>query len=322
MEIFDKVWEYFTKLPRLLADYSAYSYPLLIVLLVGGVVVLAVHIVRRLRSREGLAATYLVFAGMLVFLSVGGGFLKWMGERQKAADEEASRERQQERQRAFVSQHRAPQGQHWLLVFDFTVPPTLDAQQQKQLLHRMELLVATLSEVLSESLPPEFRQPRIVRVPTADSPWPEGISQQNFDRVIGELNGFEIMWGNVLERGTSAKAFLGLPGQLMPRDLDAIIPLEEVALDQDPRREQQFGDGYYRLLGLVTLGIALDTYHRAQQAQGDQRKHLFLKAADQLSKARQIVSNARDDNVLKRTVYNTQVTDMIQVALREAEALP
>jgi hypothetical protein len=259
---------------------------------------------------------------MLIFLSVSGGFLKNMGERDKEQERQETAKRQEENRKAFISKHRAPQGEHWLLVFDFAVPPTLDAQQQKQLVHRMEMLVGTMTEVLTDNLPQEFSKPLVVRIPKEGSPWREGIGPQNFHEAIGELNAFQIMWGHVLEKGVSAKAYLGLPKQLVSQDLDAIVPLEEVTLDEDPRREQQFGDGRYRLLGLVTLGIALDTYRQAQQSEGNQRKVLFLKAAAQLAKARELVNNRSDDNALKRTLYHSRVTELSRTALREAGASP
>ena len=310
MEFFDQIWDYFTKLPQLLDQYSTYSNPLLAVLLAGGILIVGAYLFRKWRGQEGLSVPYAVFGTALVFLSASGLLLKWVGIQQLARV-----------QANFIATHRAPAGEQWLLVFDFSLPPTVDAQERKRLLNRMELLVAAMSEVLLEDLPRDFRPPRVIRVPTSESPWQGGIDQRNFEDILRELNAFEIVWGNVHEQGTSAKAFLGISRQLAG-ELDTVIPLRDFALDQDPRREHQFGDGYYRLLGLVTLGMALDTYQRAQQAQGQERKRLFLSAAEQLAKARELVANRRDDPILSRTVYAPQVNALMQGALQEAGLTP
>ena len=206
-------------------------------------------------------------------------------------------------------------------MFDFSPPPTESTQERKRLLNRMELLVASMSQMLLEGLPRDFRAPRVIRVSTSDSPWQEGINQRNFDDVIRELNAFEIVWGNVDEQGNSAKAFLGISHRLAD-NLDTIIPLRDFALDQDPRREHQFGEGYYRLLGLVALGVALETHQQAQQMQGQERKRLFLSAAEQLTKARELVANRRDDPILSRTLYAPKISALIQSAIQEAGLSP
>jgi hypothetical protein len=310
MALFDEIWGYFTKLPELLNEYGTFSYPLLTVLLAGGVLIVAVHLYRRRSAAGGLPASYLVLGCALTFLSVSGFFLKGMG-----------RIGQERVRQAFIQDHRAPEGEHWLLVFDFTLPPALANGEREGMLNRMELLVATLSEVLIEDLPAGFRQPRVVRVPTAESPWRSGVGQQNFDEVSTALNAFEVMWGNVHPEGRQAKAFLGIPPGLA-RDLDTIIPLKDFPLDQDPRREHQFGDGYYRLLGLVTLGMALDTYRQAEQAQADARRRLFLGAADQIARARELVSNRRGDPILSRTLYGASVSALLESALAQAGLSP
>ncbi len=310
MDGLDQVWDYFTKLPQLLNEYGNYSYPLLALLLVAAGLLLGVHVLRKRRGGVGLSAPLLMFGGALCFLSLGGFVLKGVGGL------ESEREREQ-----FIAQHRVPAGEHWLLVFDFSLPPNIDAAQRARYLSRMEALVAAMSEVLLEDLPVSFRQPRVVRVETAQSPWREGIGQDNFDRVLGELNAFQIMWGNVHEQGGLAKAFLGIPPQLA-KELDTVIPLKDFSFEQDPRREHQFGDGYYRLLGLVTLGMALDTYRLAQQAVGEERRALFLQAVQQLNQARELVNNRRDDPILSRNLYSAKVDALIQTALKEAGVAP
>jgi hypothetical protein len=315
MELLDKTWEYFTKLPKLISEYQTYSYPLLTVLLVGGILVVAIHGYRKWRTGQGLPSSYVVFGCVLAFLSLSGFFLKGMGDRERKREAENLRQ-------GFISQYRAKAGEHRLLVFDFTLPPTLKAEDQDKLLNRMDLLVASMSQALIEDLPVAFRQPRVVRVPTTASPWRGGIGQQNFDEIGRELNAFEIMWGNVHEQGTVATAFLGLTSSLGP-DLNArVIALREWPLDQDPRRENQFGDGYYRLLGLVTLGMALDTYGRAQQAQGAERARLFVLAAEEIRAAQTAVVNRRDDPMLKSTLYGPQVSKFYESAVKEGGVSP
>lgn len=310
MDNIDKAWDYLTKLPKLLNEYGTYSYPLLGVLLVGGLLILGLHLYRKRRAQEGLTGVVVLFGAALCFLSVGGFFLKGVG---------AIQERRQ--RQAFIDDHRVPQGEHWLLVFDFSLPGTLTEQARTEHSSRMKNLVGAMSEVLLEDLPQVFRQPLVVRIATAESPWREGIGQDNFDHVIRELNAFQIMWGNVHEQGDRAKAFLGISAQLA-RELDTIIPLRDFAFNKDPRREHQFGDGYYRLLGLVTLGLALDTYRQAQEESGEKRKALFLQAVQQLNKAREIVNNRRDDPILNRNLYSPKVDDLIQVALKESGLTP
>lgn len=306
----DKAWDYLTKLPQLLNQYSGFSYPLLGVLLVGGLLIMSAQIARWRKNRPALPSAALVLGAVLLFLSTGGFILKYVG------DVEVNKVHE-----AFVNDHRVPPGEHWLLVFDFTLPGISDTATQQRYRTRMENLVATMSEVLLEDLPSGFRQPRVVRISTAESPWREGIGQDNFDEVMHELNAFEIMWGSVLEQGDQAKAFLGISSRLAD-DLDTTIPLRDFALDVNPRREQQFGDGYYRLLGLVTLGMALDTYHQAEDATGDARRRQFLLAAQQFNQARELVNNRRNDPILLRTLYSTNVDVMIQNALNEAGLTP
>jgi hypothetical protein len=309
MDVIDKVWDYLTKLPKILHEYSTYSYPFLIVLSVGGILILLVHFHRRHKGQEGLEGPLVIFGVLICFLSLSGFFLKGFGAFQEKIEREA-----------FIAGHRVPQGEQWLLVFDFSLPAKITADTREQYYSRMKLLVGSMSEVLLEDLPQVFRQPRIVRIATAESPWRDGVGSHNFDQVIRELNASQIMWGDVLEKGDQAKAFLGISAQLT--DLDPIIPLRNIAFNEDPRREHLFGDGYYRLLGLVTLGIALNTCHQARQASGEDRKSLFLQAVQQLSKAREIVNNRRDDPMLSRNLYSPKIDKLIQVALKESGVTP
>lgn len=307
MESIDKIWDYLSKLPEMLNQYGRYSYALLFVLLIGGLLIGGFHLFRRSRKKPGLSGPVVAFAFALAFLSSGGFFLRWVGSQE-----------QEKSRNALIASLRAPAGEHWLLVFDFSLPPDLDDPARNRLLQRMELLVGGMSEVLLEDLPSDFPQPRVMRIPVDRNPWAEGIDQGNFEQVIRELNAFEIMWGDIHEQGTRAKAFLGLSPQVA-RDLDRIIPLRDVLLDQDLNRDQRFGDGYYRLLGLVTLGMGLDTFRRGEAAAANERQQLFVLAAAQLAKAQQLVVNKRDDAMLQRTVYSPKVDTLIGIAIRESE---
>jgi hypothetical protein len=306
MEGIDKVWDALGKLPLLLDQYSGYSYPLLAVLLVGGGALLGAHYLGKRRGADGLSIPVFGFSILLVFLSVSGFALKWMGGLEA---EQARRE--------FIARYRAPDDEHWLLIFDFALPGGLDERQRQDYLNQMQNLVGTITEVLLEDMPVEFPQPRVIHVHRQDSPWKEGIGPQNYDDVITRLNAFEIMWGNIHSQGWHAKAFLGISEQLA-RDFETMIPLKDFVFDRDPRLEHQFGDGYYRLLGLVTLGMALDTYQRARQAAGEERKALFLKATQQFTQARAKVNNRREDPVLRKNLFDQRLDVLIDDALREA----
>lgn len=325
MEILDKVWDYLTKLPQLLDQYSTYSYPLLAVLLAAGLLILGAHLYRRARRRPGFAAPYVVFGSVLAFLAVGGFVLKAAGDRQTA---EAARKAQEEKVAAarkahddFVNENKAPSGEHWVLVFDFTFPPGLEPAQRDRLLHRMELMVASLSEGVLEDLPAGFRQPKFKRVEIGEALAREGVDQTNFKEISRQLNASEVVWGNVHEQGRTAKAFLGIPRDL-PGGLDEVHPLRELDLEQDPRHGAQFAPGYYRLLGLVSLGIVLDTLHRAREAKGDERRRLFLLAVDQIARARERSSNHRDDVQLKKTLFGPAVDELLRTASKEAGLEP
>jgi hypothetical protein len=304
----DKIWDYFTKLPLLLDQYGRYSYPLLGVLLVGGLLILGIQFYRKRSGGEGLAGTLVGFGVALCFLSLSGFFLKWVG---------AVQERRQ--RQAFIDEHRVPAGEQRLLVFDFRVPGALSETARAQYETRMQLLVDSMDEIFSEDLPQEFRRPRVQRVPTAKSPWRE-VNSDNYDHVIQELKAFEILWGNVY--GDQAKTFLGISDRLAGKDLETFVTLRDFDFNEDPRRDHRFGDGYYRVLGLAMLGMALDTYRKAEQAAGDERKGLFIQAVQQFNKAREAVNNRREDKSLEKTVYSGKVDALIQTALKESGVAP
>lgn len=312
MDSIDKILEYLGKLPQLLNEYRNFSYPLLAVLLVGGLIILMVHWYRRHKSQPGLSSFLVGFGAAMIFLSAGGLFLRWAG---KVADQKAMKD--------FIEEYRAPEDEHWLMVVDFYFPSNIDSTLRENHLSRMINLKATISEVLLEDIPSGFAQPRVVRVPREKSPWREGVGDKNFEEVISELNAFEIMWGNVINDGRLVKAFLGLPKGLASYiDNTSIIPLKDFALDENPRLELQFSEGYYRLLGLVTLGMALDTLQKAEQASGEDRKRLFLQATQQFNKAREKVNNRRNDDYLQRTVFSDTVSRLVNYSLQEAGLSP
>ena len=87
--------------------------------------------------------------------------------------------------------------------------------------------------------------------------------------------------------------------------------------NKNPSLNLQFGDGRYRLLGLITLGMALDTYQKGQQATGNQRKLLFIQTVEQINEVRSAAVSLQDDPILKRTVYGTDVDAILEIARNE-----
>ncbi|HEY6000590.1 MAG TPA: hypothetical protein VI078_14990 [bacterium] len=313
MEEQKQAWEFVKELPQILDQYSNYSYPLLLVLLIGGLLILGIHLYRRNGGAESPSGVMVFLGSALCFLALGGFFLKYVGARQAALALERARNE-------FIAKHRAPDGEHWLMVFDFSLPPALSDETRSIYIGRIGRLVDSMNEILLEDLPPVFRQPRAVRVEeTAVSPWQTGVGDENYDEIFKKLNAFEVMWGSVDEQGAQAKAFLGLNSKLAPEEMISRIPLRDFPMGEDLRRSQRFDDvSYYRLLGLVTLGMALDTYRRAQEATDESRRGLFLKAVQQMNAARDKVSNRRDDSMLQQSVYSRQVDTLIKSAADEA----
>jgi hypothetical protein len=307
----NKLLSWLKELPLLLNEYAGYSYPLLGLLIAGAILILTIHYVRRVRTGEGLSGAW-VFAGVVLgFVAVGGFILKYYGEQQIRAE-----------LAQFLADHRVRDGEPpHVMVFDFKFPDSADGASGDLRGARMDQFVSVVARQLFEDLPEGFRQPRVVRIPTSKSPWRDGLSQVNFEEALTELNALEVVWGSVLADGDKAEAFLGLSDAANP-DLDRIIPLSTWPLAEDPFRENEFGKGRYRILGLVTLGMALETYRRAEEATGEDRRRLFLEARAQLLDVRRCVNNLRDDPTLKRTVYSASVTQMIDNALAESEVLP
>lgn len=306
----DKVADYLVKFPEILVQYSAFSYPLLSILLIAGLIITGLHLLKKKRTDKGMSAAMVLFGSVLVFVSISGFILKLYGEQAEVA----SRLKFEEE---FINQYRAPEGQYRLLIFDFTMPEGLSKEEKIEYQNKMKPLEDSISIGLLESLPASFtQQPRVKRVPTLDSPWEKGIGQDNFDTVQERLNAFEIIWGRVMPGGSKATGYLGLKKQIAG-NLDTIIPIPDIKLSDNPSLNLQFGDGRYRLLGLITLGMALDTYQKGQQATGNQRKLLFIQTVEQINEVRSAAVSLQDDPILKRTVYGTDVDAILEIARNE-----
>lgn len=317
MESTEDFWGFLDRMPILLQQYSTHSYVLLALLGVAGAILLAVHFSRKKASGEGLSTLMFAAGGMLLFLSISGAILKLASgiDQQQQNQDSIAR---------FLENHRVDDEEHWVIVVDFTGPIT-SAGGESSTIHqnKMRLFVAGIKEVLLEDIPEDFSQPRIKLLPTKDSPWDKGIDDNNYDEVIEQLNGDELMWGVIHEESLNGKAFLALSKQLgetVGQDLGRQAPLHDLDLNSDLRRDFQFDrDGYSRLIGMVMLGMALETVQRAEQIQGEGRRKEFLKASKQLTAMRKKVSSARNDPILKRTVYSRQVEELIRKSEREAE---
>jgi hypothetical protein len=307
MEPVASVWDYFNKIPALLNEYGGLSKPLLLFLLVSGALYVGVLLWLRFGKKQPVAAAQWVLSIGIAFLSVGGLYLKEMGSREQAqayAD--------------FIKSHRIAPGNVGILVFDFNLPPDADQLRRAKLLGHMPLLVHTITDVLLDDLPDGFSMPVVIGVPFQGSPWQE-VTQQNFSDIIGQLNALEILWGAIYSSQARDMAKVSLGVRSYPsHQLDAVIPLEDVLLEEDPRAEHQFGEGRFQLLGAVALGIALQTYDNAERATGDERRRLLLQTAQQITKAREALNNRRTDPALKRTLYSAQVTELLTNVLKEA----
>lgn len=312
MEPVNQAWDFVSKLPLALLQYEAYSKWLLLFLLAAGLAGLSALLVMKYAlKQQGQPTQYWIVGILLVFLSLGGLYLKAMAQRdlQQAHD-------------TFIHAHRFAAGHPGFVVFDFNVPPDADANRRKRLLGHMPLLVHTVSDVLIEDLPDGFAVPRVLSVSAVGGPWQE-VNQQNFVDIIERLNAVDIMWGAIYSNQSRDMAKVSLGLRAHPQHgLDTVIPLSDVLLEEDPRAGNQFGDGRFHLLGAVTLAIALQTYESAQRAANPERKALFLKAADQITKAREALNSRSADAALRRTLYSDKVTALQATALKEAGVQP
>jgi len=317
MESASEFWSFLDRLPPLLQQYSTHSYVLLLLLGVAGTLLLGWHFFKKQTSGKGLPVLIAAAGSMLLFLSIGGAILKFSYGVSEQQDSDASIAQ-------FLEDHRVDKNEHWVIVIDFigpmtnTTPEDRDKHQVK-----MKLFVAAIKEVLLDDIPEDFAQPLVKLVPTENSPWQKGVDDNNFDEVIEKLQVDELMWGVINQEGMKGKAFLALSSQLGDTAGDNLgrqAPLHDLNLNSDLRREFMFNrSGYSRLMGMVMLGMALETVQRAQLAQGEDRRREFLKASKQLTAMRKKVSGFRDDPILKRTVYSSQVDNLIAKCEREAE---
>lgn len=311
MELLGQVWDFLSKVPATLLQYEAYPRWLLYVLLAAGVLGTGALLVAKFKFKQAPKAGWWALGLLFAFFSSGALYGQEMARREQRLAHEA-----------FIHAHRFGAGQAGLVVFDFNVPLEADAARRKQLLGHMPLLVHTVSDVLVDDLPAEFALPRVLGVSSANGPWQE-VTQQNFTDIIERLNAVQIMWGDIYSSQAGARAKVSLGMRTDPQiELDAVIPLRDVQLDEDPRAGNQFGDGRFQLLGAVTLAMALQTYGSAQHAAPDQRRPLFLKAAQQIAKAREALNSRSDEPVLRRTLYSEKVTALLANALKEAGVQP
>lgn len=317
MESTDEFWNFLERLPALMQEYSAHSYVLLSLMGVAGAILLATQIRKNQTSGKGLSTFMLAVGGALIFLSIGGAILKYsyrVTELQQSQDALES----------FLKAHRVADKDHWIIVVDFANPIiTRSAEDLQNHRSKMKLFVAGIKEVLLEDIPEDFAQPFVKLVPTEQSPWQSGVDDNNFDDVINQLNVDELMWGVIQEGTLRGKAFLAISSELSElagQGMDRRAPLRDLDLNSDLRREFQFNrDGYSRMIGMVMLGMALESVERARLAEGMERRHEFLKASKQLTAMRKKVSGSRDDTILKRTVYSSLIDDLIAECEGEAE---
>lgn len=317
MESTDDFWNFLDRMPVLLQQYSAHSYVLLLLLGLAGVILLVLHTRKKKTSGEGLSMLWVMAGSALLFLSVSGAILKYSyGVTAVRQDEEALAR--------FFETYRVDDKEHWVIVIGFAGHmASPDAEYLDSHHAKMQSLVAGIKEVLLEDIPEGFSEPKVKLVPTEQSPWQKGVNDKNFDEVIEKLNGDELMWGVIHEDSLRGKAFLALSSQLSGQagqGMSRQAPLHDLDLNSDLRRDFQFNrDGYSRLMGMVMLGMALETVERARQAQGVERRNEFLRASKQLTAMRKKVASARDDAILKKTVYSSLIDDLIVECEREAE---
>jgi len=314
------IWEFLTKFPEILAKYSTYSYVLLLLLALGGGIILVVHFKKRRSPEKGLPTAVIWIGALLIFVSLGGTVLKFSYR--------ISENRRNERSiKEFFETYRVPDQNHWIIVMDFIGFNNTNDETWTRHDLKMHKLAEAVSEILLEDLPEAFAQPNVKRVPIRQSPWSKGVDDQNFDDIIDRLNGDELMWGTVQdEEGERVKAFVAISKNLgvqLEDTLSRRAPLKDFDFGSDPRLGLQFNpDGYSRLIGMVMLGMALETVGRAQKASGDERKAEFLKASKQLIEMQKKVVNLKEDPILSRTVYSDDVEMLLAECQREAGLIP
>ncbi len=279
-------WEYLTKLPELLQAWGSYSWALLVALAWVGVGLIVVF-TRRGAKRWSVE----VITGVLVLLMAAGGVvLKAMG---------AAAQRREQQQ--WIVQNKSHPGERRVVVSNFFRLGAATGTGDETAVHEF---VSLLAGVVGEDLPDSIPPPLIVYVDFFEkpSPWRTGIDQANFGDVLQRLGVLEIVWGDLDETRGVARTFLGILPDAETQ-VDSWIPLRELPVRADPGLPT-VGEGYYRLLGHVALGVALQTLRDARAATGEERKRLLLLASQQILEAQRKLVNAKDDPVLKRNLYD------------------
>jgi len=176
--------------------------------------------------------------------------------------------------------------------------------------------VHMLQSIISEDLPPSIPPPLVFPIDFAEqaSPWKD-VTQQNFSDVLQRLASFEIIWGDRDAEKKLARTYLGIPTGTLA---DQVVPLGDLPLESDPRRDIEiFGDGYYRLLGHVALAEVLQTVREAEAADADDdRKRLILLAREQLREAQARLINWHKDEVLNRNLFDAGTQILARASAR------
>jgi hypothetical protein len=296
-----EAWEVLTRLPELLNQWGGYSYALLSALLVVG---LALGVYGSLGLKKGRPANLRLLAVFIMVLAIGGFVLKALGGATQSRAE-----------MAWLEKHQSRPGERRLVVanlFKLSGATAADTSADHEF---ASMLASLIGEDLPSSIPAPLVVPIDFNEPT--SPWRWGIGQENYKDVLARLKSLQIIWGDLDPDKGIARAFLGMQPEPI---VDAVVPLKELPVEGDPRRELQFGDGYYRLIGHVALAVAVQTTHDAEIATGDRRRKLFLLACQQLRDAQQLLVNGRGDPVLRRNLYD-RGDQLIEHALAEAGVL-
>lgn len=279
-------WEYLTKLPELLEAWGSYSWALLAALALVGVGLLVVF---TRRGAKGWSVE-VVLGALVLLMAAGGVVLKGMGA---AAQRRAQVE--------WIARHQAHPGERRVVVSNLFRLRAADGTGDEAAAHEF---VSLLAGIVGEDLPASIPPPLVVEVDFLEkpSPWRTGIDQANFGDVLQRLGVLEIVWGDLDETRGVARTFLGILPDAATQ-VDPWIPLRELPVHADPGLPA-LGEGYYRLLGQVALGVALQTLRDARAAAGDERKRLLLLASQQILEAQRKLVNGKDDPVLQRNLYD------------------
>jgi len=279
-----------TQLPEILIKWGAFPYALIIGLVVVGVVLLLAYYFPLKREPKVLLSSSL----LVLALAAGSVVFKQISER------------------VWLKANRCPQGARRLIVSQlFTISSTPGSDPAAH------GFVHMLQSVITEDLPPSIPPPLVFPINFADqaSPWKD-VTPQNFGEVLQRLGSFQIMWGDRDPDKKLARTYLGIPTGIL---VDQVVPLGDLPLETDPRRDiDLFGDGYYRLLGHVALAEVLQTLRDAKAARtDDDRKRLVLRARQQLLEAQGRLVSWHKDEVLNRNLFDAG-TKLVAQASTEA----